>query len=89
MILTLSSLPGTREKTLEIFPGGLFEKDLSGVGCRENCFFFFKFCQLTLLSQVCMYFKDQQVVFSYSMISHMVPATIMTPYIYPMGHRSH
>ena len=28
IILTLSSLPGTREKTLEIFLVGLFEKNL-------------------------------------------------------------
>jgi hypothetical protein len=45
MILTLSIFPGTREKTLEIFLGGLFEKNLrEAVG--KTGFFFFKACQL-------------------------------------------
>jgi hypothetical protein len=30
IILTLSSFPGTRERTLEIFLGGLFETNLRG-----------------------------------------------------------
>jgi hypothetical protein len=40
IILTLSSLPGTRKKTLEIFLVGLFEKNLRGVVCLKNFFCF-------------------------------------------------
>jgi hypothetical protein len=43
MILTLSKPPVTRGKTLEIFLGGLFEKNLKGVGCRKNWVFFSQF----------------------------------------------
>ena len=36
-----------------------------------------------------MYSKGQQVVFSYPMVSPKVPASLMTPYSYLMGHHSH
>jgi hypothetical protein len=48
---------------------------------------FLMFTSITFYPQIC--FKGQWVVFNCPMVSYKVPTTLMTPYIYPMGHLSH
>ena len=42
-----------------------------------------------LLFYTHIWFKGQQVVFNYPMVTYKVPTTLMTPYSYPKDHLSH
>jgi hypothetical protein len=42
-----------------------------------------------LLFYTQIWFKGQQVVFNYPMVTYKVPTTLMTPYSYPKDHLSH